>query len=123
MTGAADDAAVDRLTRTLLYAFATAGKVSFAYGFKRPPRLADLARIERHITTLVSGFVRDFGVKLPRKWLYLDPARMEHEDDGDNTVTITVDFGELVPGERPAEMVEAAKRLLDDASAVAEPTP
>jgi hypothetical protein len=44
---------------------------------------------------------------------YMDLQNGVWKDDGDNTVTVHLDCGKLFPGERPPELLDAARQMMD----------
>lgn len=99
----------------LVCSIAEGSELKIAYHFNKPPTARDLARLETSINRLVRGVLRhDFMLKprqLPK--LFLDLQNGTWKDDGDNSVTITLDFGKLLPGERPPEVLEAARKMME----------
>jgi hypothetical protein len=98
----------------LVCAIASGEKFVTAYHFIRPATARDLARLERNITGLVREVLRSVFKLKPRQIpkFYLDLQNGVWKDDGDNTVTVTLDFGKLLPGERPPEIAEACARIM-----------
>lgn len=71
---------------------------------------SDLAKIEKDITGLVRLLLNQVGFNLKRTWkLKLNVAEMKHAEDGDNSVSVHLDFAKIVPGFR-AMVDEEEKR-------------
>lgn len=103
--------------RLLLYGIGTGGKLEIRYGFTRPATVGDIARIEKSLDRLLRDVLGTIGPKPRRRLFTLPLNKMRHKDDGDHTVTLTLDFAQLIPGERTPEVVEAARSLYGESAA------
>lgn len=94
-------------------------EITGRFTFPKPPSAADLARVEKTVNGVITCVLRnDLGVRVPHRAFRLDIRQLKIVDDGDdNGVTIRLDFGQLLPWDRPPEMVEAGLQLLNNNAA------
>ena len=113
--GAAEERAIHKIQTMLVCAIASGTSLTWTYGFIKPATARDLAAIEKAITGWVRTTLRQVFKLKPKEIpkFYLDLSKGKFVDDGDNTVTITLDFGKLLPGERPPETLRLARELMD----------
>jgi hypothetical protein len=108
---------VNRIHRMLVCAIVMGTEIKIAYDdFKEPATIQDLARIDKAVTRLVRDVLRTtFKLKpaqIPKMRLSLPDSKFV--DDGDNTVTVTLDFGKILPGERPPELLALCKKTFPE---------
>lgn len=104
-----------RLQGMLTFAIATGTELKFSYDFINPATIQGLAAIEKAVTGWIDATLKE-DFKLDRKQipkLQFNLQECKHVDDGDNTVTVLLDFGKILPGERPPEVMEAARLMME----------
>lgn len=104
-------ATADKVHRMLVHAIGTGSKFTVKYDFKHRPTLTDLAGIEKNLNYWIVDTLRHMGAAIPRRRLF-HFTMLDWKDDGDNTVTIHLDFAVLLPFERTPAILAACERLL-----------
>jgi len=102
-----------KIERMLAAAMLKGSTFTCTYNFKEAPTVRDLAEVEKVINGLVRGTLgRTFKSKARMPKFFLDLEKGTWIDDGDHTLTVTLDFAKLLPFERGAEHLELAAQLL-----------
>ena len=92
-----DEDSLHQLWTMLVGAMRDRSELKAIYGFTRSPRLSELAKIERAIDGMVKESIESvFKAKLGRgRLLHVAVEKMTFVDDGDHTVTFTINFDQI----------------------------